>query len=150
MISTGIRHARRTWLAPESLAIDLFDERSMRGQITSRLLREPAYLFERLLRGMGRAVAGPRRLEIRLEAHPVQHVLIAEMGKRLVIGDKVQAAWRRVPPLGQQGFQRVRNRFGSSVITPEILRAPTQAVVHLQEIDDVSAAIAHEVIESPT
>jgi hypothetical protein len=39
--STGIRYARRTWLIPESLAIDLFDERSMRRQVmnvTARLV----------------------------------------------------------------------------------------------------------------
>jgi hypothetical protein len=65
----------------------LFDERSMRGQTANCLLRESLYLFERPLRRMGCGVARSRRLEIRLESHPLQHVLIAEMGKRLVIGD---------------------------------------------------------------
>ncbi|OYX91805.1 MAG: hypothetical protein B7Y78_11485 [Caulobacter sp. 35-67-4] len=112
-------------------------------------LAKAADLGEQLFRpGHVGKLSSPRR-QVGFEAHAVQDVLVVEEREGLQIQGEIVAGGRPIAPLFQQIDQALGDRSLIDIVAPERLGPLAEAIVQLQEGDDVVVARRHQLVEPP-
>src|SRR3546814_2359722 len=84
---------------------------------------------------VGEILAHRRQIGVKL--HAIEDILVVEGREAFEVEDEIEAARRAIAPFLQQLFQSVGDRRRIAIIAPKTFAAPAQAIMQLQEVDDI-------------